>query len=195
MNQNLKKLGFQNYSKGIMVKKHSIFKMNTYKILAFLGLIPLFLSGQPAESSFDSMVSGLCSGSVPFVWAEELKNSVDEGEEFYLFDSREKKEFETSHIPNAIWVGYESFNKGKVKGLDRNKKVIVYCSVGFRSEKIGEKLSSLGFSDVLNLHGGIFDWVNQGNKVVDSKGEKTEKVHTYNEDWSRWLERGEKVYE
>ena len=72
--------------------------------------------------------------------------------------------------------------------------MVVYCTVGYRSERIGEKLQKMGFQDVHNLYGGITEWVNQGHKVVDPEGNETPKVHTYSKDWGKWLKEGEKVW-
>ena len=55
---------------------------------------------------------------------------------------------------------------------------MVHLILLYRSEKIGKKLKKLGFKNVVNLYGGIFEWVNSGYPVYDSKGE-TEKIHPY----------------
>ncbi len=65
-----------------------------------------------------------------------------------------------------------------LKNLDKDKPVVVYCSVGYRSEKIAEKLEKEGFTQVYNLYGGIFEWVNQDNPVYNEKG-KTNNIHPY----------------
>ena len=70
----------------------------------------------------------------------------------------------------------------------------MYCSVGYRSEKISEKLIAAGFTDVSNLYGGIFEWVNIGRPVYKASNQKTNRVHTYNKEWSKWLRTGIKVY-
>ena len=44
----------------------------------------------------------------------------------------------------------------------------MYCSIGKRSEKVTQKLKKAGYNNVSNLYGGIFEWVNQGNEVVDT---------------------------
>jgi predicted sulfurtransferase len=72
--------------------------------------------------------------------------------------------------------------------------VVVYCSVGYRSERVGEHLLAMGFKDVKNLYGGIFEWVNNGQAIVDRNGKFTNQVHTYNKSWSKWLEKGIKIF-
>ena len=79
--------------------------------------------------------------------------------------------------------------------IPKNKEIIVYCSVGYRSERIGEKLLDMGYTKVYNLHGGIFDWKNQSQIVVNDLNLPTDSVHTYSKAWSIWLHKGIKVYE
>jgi 3-mercaptopyruvate sulfurtransferase SseA len=77
---------------------------------------------------------------------------------------------------------------------DLSTPIVVYCSLGVRSENISEKLNAAGFTDVRNLYGGIFEWKNKHNPVFDSEEIETEKVHTYSKNWSKWLTNGEKIY-
>jgi 3-mercaptopyruvate sulfurtransferase SseA len=68
--------------------------------------------------------------------------------------------------------------------------IVLYCSVGMRSEKIGKKLLEAGYKNVYNLYGSLFEWVNQGKPVYKKNGVQTSEIHTYSESWSRWLSRG-----
>lgn len=111
---------------------------------------------------------------------------ADFSEAIYL-DAREKAEYNVSHIENAIWVGYDDFDIKTVKKLDKSKTVVVYCSVGYRSEKVAKKLEKAGFKTVYNLYGGMFEWYNQGLPIVDNQGKSTDKIHTYNEKWGQWV--------
>ena len=94
-------------------------------------------------------------------------------------------------------VGYDNFDIASVEKQYPNKddKIVVYCSLGIRSETVGEKLKKAGYTNVYNLYGGIFEWKNKDFSVIDSEEKETEKVHTFNKDWSKWLEKGEKIYE
>ena len=117
------------------------------------------------------------------------------GANTYIFlDARERKEFDVSHIQNARYVGVSEFNMSSVADLPKNKAIVVYCSIGKRSEDLTLKLKKAGFTNVRNLYGGIFEWVNQGHKVYDMKNKATANVHAYNKFWGKWLERGTKVY-
>jgi len=65
--------------------------------------------------------------------------------------------------------------------------MVVYCSIGYRSEKIGEKLLRLGYKNVYNLYGSIFEWANEKYQLVGSNGKTTNRVHSYNKSWSKWV--------
>jgi adenylyltransferase/sulfurtransferase len=45
--------------------------------------------------------------------------------------------------------------------LDPNEEVITQCKVGGRSAKAADFLRSVGFKKVLNLTGGIVDWIDK----------------------------------
>ena len=70
----------------------------------------------------------------------------------------------------------------------------MYCSSGVRSEDVAEQLKEAGFENVFNLYGGIFEWKNKDNPVVNSKDKETPKVHAFSKEWGVWLHKGKKVY-
>ena len=124
---------------------------------------------------------------------EVLPLEISTDKEIVFLDAREKEEFKVSHIKNAKWVGYETFDPKRLKKTPKNSAIVIYCSIGFRSEKIGEQLIEMGYTNVSNLYGGIFEWINQNKKVYNSSKE-TQKIHTYDKEWSKWLQKGEKIY-
>ncbi|NNJ89273.1 MAG: rhodanese-like domain-containing protein [Eudoraea sp.] len=115
---------------------------------------------------------------------------------YYRLDTREPEEFEVSHLKDAHLIGYSDFNTSEFAENfpDKDATYLVYCSVGVRSEKIGKKLMAMGYTDVKNLSGGMFKWVNEGYDIVDQNGRETQKIHAYNRFWGLLLNRGEKVY-
>lgn len=151
--------------------------------------IALFPQKKVSTNTFSTLLGTLLKHSVN----EVSPNEIHEDKSIIFLDAREKEEYNTSHIKNAIWIGYQNFTPENVAHIPKNSCVVVYCSVGYRSEKITEKLIALGFSNASNLYGGIFEWVHQ-NKKVYHKNTTTTKVHTYNKTWSKWLQKGEKVY-
>lgn len=146
-------------------------------------------------TSFDELKNEIISKTIPLISVQELKKVENTTTPLLILDAREKEEYAASHLKNAKYVGYDHFKLSTVKDLDKNATVVIYCSVGYRSEKIAEKLKKAGFTKVMNLQGGIFDWVNTGFPVYDNSGKTTQKIHAYDKSWGKWLTKGDKVYE
>ncbi|MEM1257693.1 MAG: rhodanese-like domain-containing protein [Bacteroidota bacterium] len=159
-------------------------------VLFSLALACYFL-GQ-SQKSIERTLDRFNSGSVPYITVKQLKSETNS----ILLDTRNKEEFEVSHLLDAQWVGFKEFDIDKIRREipDTTTPVIVYCSIGVRSEEIGEKLQKAGYSNIKNLYGGIFEWKNQGNAVVDSTKQPTERVHAFSKHWGKLLTKGDKIY-
>ncbi|MGM0579099.1 MAG: rhodanese-like domain-containing protein [Bacteroidota bacterium] len=148
------------------------------------------------QQTYDQKLQSLYKNTVSLIQPQEVKEKLN-WEDVVILDTRSAKEYSVSHLPNAKFVGYDHFDISQVEDIPKDKEVIVYCSVGYRSEKIGEKLQEAGFENVSNIYGGIFQWKNEDLDAVNQKGEVTDSVHVYNKRWGKWLEEGKgiKVYE
>jgi rhodanese-related sulfurtransferase len=164
------------------------------RILLILLAVSLVVScmlyfGQSGSRAYRIMLGGLLKHTVPEI---EIPEAVRQKNAIFL-DARELCEYEVSHIEGALHIGYDHFVLKSVAHLPKDTPVIVYCSVGYRSEKIAAKMTENGFTRVSNLYGGIFEWVNEGHPVVRN-GMPTEEVHAFSKAWGIWLRRGTKVY-
>ena len=160
------------------------------RIIFFLILFAGTFSISKGQSlPYQVLLKGLYDASFPLVKPEQISNLSN----YQVLDAREKVEYQVSHLQNALWVGHDTFNLKAVEKLDKAKPILIYCTVGARSEKIGKILQQEGFSRVYNLYGGIVHWVNEGRPVF-ANGKPTLQVHTYSKPWSIWLTKGEKVY-
>ncbi|BAO54410.1 rhodanese-like domain-containing protein [Nonlabens marinus] len=156
--------------------------------LIMIALFTVMCSAFAKAQSIDSLLKKYNSHTVPYISVEELAMNYSD---YTVLDTRKKEEFEVSHLPNAIWVG-ENWQLSKKVATDA--KIVVYCSVGVRSEDYGEQLQEAGYTEVKNLYGSIFAWKNAGFEVLDNKEKPTEKVHTYSKTWAKYLKSGIKVY-
>ena len=130
----------------------------------------------------------MLKGSVPVISTGDLADSIKCKSDWLIVDSRELVEFKTSHLPNATWVGDHDFSICRLSGISKDTKVVVYCSIGVRSEKIAEKLIASGFSNVWNLYGGIFAWSNEHKSLVVQSQKPTLAVHGYDHNWAKLLD-------
>ena len=159
--------------------------------------LPIFLflmlsNTSCAQQSIPKVLKQLNDNTVDYISVDDLH----EMETTLVLDAREKEEFQVSHLKDAVWVGYEDFDLDQVMQQVPSKEnpIVVYCSIGVRSEDIGERLKNAGYTNVKNLYGGIFEWKNKGYPVYDEQQQKTEKVHAFNTYWGRFLTNADKVY-
>ncbi len=105
-----------------------------------------------------------------------------------LLDVREPEEFAISQLLGARNVHTLDEALAAV-GADREREVVVYCSVGYRSAKFAEKLDDHGVKNVRNLEGSIFAWANSGHPVYRGT-QRASRVHPYDVTWGRMLTPG-----
>lgn len=172
--------------------------MNPYSIfikqarIILIVIFGLFLFNSPLFSqslAYKTLLDGLYDKKFPVVKPEQIIKLSH----YQILDTRELEEYQVSHLKDAIWVGYDTFTLESVAEIDKDKPVLVYCTVGARSQEIGKKLQDAGFTQVYNLYGGIIHWANE-LKPLESEGIPTSNVHTYSRTWGIWLQKGQKVY-
>ena len=163
--------------------------MRKIHLVLFLLFALKTASAQSTQSpSFDNRLKELLDFSIPTI---DVTKASENSAEYVFLDARELEEYQVSHIPGARYVGYNHFSPKYLKGIDYDQNIIIYCSVGYRSEKLGEKLSRMGYKNVNNLYGSIFEWVNCGLPVENGQGVTTDSIHTYNSRWSKWVSNSE----
>ena len=154
-------------------------------VLVFLFFLFEAFGQSVGSPTYDSMLKAELSFSVKTISCAEA-NALVGRENIYFLDTRTKEEYKTSHIPGARLAGFENFRVSSLTGIQKSDTIITYCSVGYRSEKIGEQLQKAGYTNVFNIYGGLFEYVNQGFEVVRETG-STQKIHGFDRNWSQWI--------
>ncbi|MGJ8590956.1 MAG: rhodanese-like domain-containing protein [Aquaticitalea sp.] len=146
-----------------------------------------------AQKTLDDLLNQYNSNRAPYISVQELAMPKTDA---IILDAREPDEYEVSHLKDAVFVGYNNFTIDSIQNKVGNKDqpIVVYCSLGIRSETVADKLKKAGFTNVYNLYGGIFEWKNNNFPVFNSEGNETDNVHTFSKVWAKWLLKGNKVY-
>jgi rhodanese-related sulfurtransferase len=172
-----------------MLSKKIMKARNAFLAILILFLFSFSIQGFTQNTAYKALLKGLYDPKFPILKPAEISSLAN----YQVLDTREKEEFEVSHLKGAKWVGYDTFELKSIQNLDKNKPVLVYCTVGARSQEIGKRLKEAGFKQVYNLYGGIIHWSNE-QKPIFNADTLTKKVHTYNRIWSVWLTSGEKYF-
>ncbi len=147
-----------------------------------------------SQNSLKSLLKKYNTESVPYIYVKQLKKQTTPP---ILLDARELPEYQVSHLKNAIFIGYDKFKIESIqkKIPNKNTKIVVYCSLGIRSETIADSLKKAGYKHVENLYGGIFEWKNNNLPIYNSAEKETDSIHAFSKEWSKWVKKGVKVYE
>lgn len=171
-----------------------MFRLTFLFSFMLLFLLSFRLLGQGGRDPYGLLLKSLYKNTVPLIQPALLSAEMERGAPLLLLDTRSEKEYRVSHLQGARFVSYDHFSAEAMAAIPKDREIVVYCSVGYRSERIGEKLQDLGFTNVRNLYGGIFAWTNEGKPVYEGQ-KKTNRVHAYSRTWGVWLKNAEKVYD
>lgn len=158
----------------------------SFTVLFFTAILTNVLFAQHVNNPvFDNKLQSMLSLDVPTI---DVSVASSHQGDFIFLDARELEEYRVSHIKDAKYLGYNKIDRDLISQLDKSTKIVVYCSVGYRSEKITEQLRKEGFEQVYNLYGSIFEWSNRDLPLYNSDGQLTDSIHTYNRAWSKWVD-------
>jgi adenylyltransferase/sulfurtransferase len=116
----------------------------------FCGIHP----AAPEPSAVTASSNGLEITSV------ELKQRLDRGDKLTLVDVREPNEYQINRIPGTVLIPLGDVPR-RYAELNKDDEIVVHCKMGGRSAKAADFLRSVGFKRVLNLKGGILDWIDK----------------------------------
>ncbi len=109
-----------------------------------------------------------------------------------LLDVRETAEYRISHLRGAVRVD-PGVEPALPPDLARDHPIVAYCSVGYRSSMLAERLRAQGYTRVRSLEGSIFEWANRGLPVVRN-GEEVRHVHPHDRTWGRLVDNELRTY-
>ena len=104
--------------------------------------------------------AGASKAEIKKLSAEALKTSIDRKEDFILVDVREKNEFASGHLKGALNLPLSTL-ENTYGQLPQDKRIVLYCNSGSRSNSAAELLVQHGYSKIENMEG-FTDWVKKG---------------------------------
>ncbi|MBI1889921.1 MAG: sulfurtransferase [Burkholderiales bacterium] len=78
----------------------------------------------------------------------------------FLLDVREPNEYQYCRIPNAVLMPMQSVPE-RMSELDEEAPIVCMCHHGVRSMQVARYLEQNGFTNVINLTGGVHAWAQQ----------------------------------
>jgi rhodanese-related sulfurtransferase len=119
-----------------------------------------------------------------WIRAADLMRIIDDTD-LVLIDVRQPAEQEISMLAHAVTP--KQFAEKFRHGIPAQKRLVVYCTIGFRSGKYAEELAKQNIK-AENLEGGLLAWSHAGGDfyMKDAAGNaiKTTRVHVYDKGWN-----------
>ena len=100
--------------------------------------------------------------------ASELLEMQARDETVRLVDVRTAAEVSQAAIPNAEHMVMHTVPL-KISELESDQPIVFYCRTGARSAQVCHFLAQQGMENVVNLRGGIMDWIRQGQEPVSGE--------------------------
>jgi rhodanese-related sulfurtransferase len=104
-----------------------------------------------------------------------------------VLDARTEEEYAVSHLQGAARIDPYRPSLRLLRGFPKDTAIVLYSSVGYRGARVANFLERQGYTEVFNLEGGQFRWVNEGHPVF-REDRPTADVHPYNATWGLLLE-------
>jgi len=99
--------------------------------------------------------------------ADEVKEMLDNEEDFQLIDVREQDEWQSSHIAGAEYLGKGVIERDIESKVPRqDEEIVLYCGGGYRSALAADNLQKMGYKNVKSLKGGFGTWTEAGLPIV-----------------------------
>jgi adenylyltransferase/sulfurtransferase len=127
----------------------SVTKLIDYE--QFCGLHPAAPEATPMTAS---------GGNDLEITAVELKRRLDRGDKLRIIDVREPNEYQINRIQGSQLIPLGEVPR-RYAELDPEEELVMQCKMGARSARAADFLRSVGFKRVLNLRGGILDWIDK----------------------------------
>lgn len=99
-----------------------------------------------------------------------FKNLLDSSMPAQVLDVRTPEEYSGGHIKDAVNMNiYDPGFLAKLETLDKKKPVLVYCKAGARSTDAANQMHKMGFTNIIELQGGIMSWEKENLPLETSR--------------------------
>jgi len=104
----------------------------------------------------------------PVEFDESIKELKELNQKFILLDVRTNSEFKTGYLEDAVlldWTSDEFKSKFKELAIQKDIPIYIYCYMGGRSAEAADYIKNLGYTQVFDMKGGIYQWKMAGLPV------------------------------
>ncbi len=118
--------------------------------------------------------------TIPELTIDEVKDRIEQGEDWAVLDVREREEYREGHLEGAIPLP-RGFLEMRVEETlpDKTRPIIAYCAGGVRSLIAARTMQEMGYENVSSMSGGYTAWKNAGYTWVADRQFSQEQITRY----------------
>ena len=109
--------------------------------------------------------SAYSASPLPEMTPLEIDARLKSGEPLALLDVREPYEVMISHLDGALHIPMSELSS-RWPEIPRNRPVVVFCHHGYRSSQAIRYLAAQGYTNLVNMQGGIDAWARQVDSSI-----------------------------
>ena len=117
---------------------------------------------------FSRNSSEQADGAISQISVQDLKAALDKDSSLHLIDVRTREEVDAAHLEatKARIEYHEIAEKINTDEFPKDQPIYLICRVGRRSMIAARELREVGFERIINVAGGITDWIHAGFPVI-----------------------------
>ena len=141
-------------------------KIKFFRLTGAMIVLAVFAGCQAAGTDAAGGSKDLQTNIFQNVSTSTARSLITDTTGLVVLDVRTPEEYAGGHLENAINIDYKADSfRDRLGTLDKNKPYLVYCRTGKRSSESVKIMHDLGFTNVINLTGGITQWQSDGGAI------------------------------
>ena len=90
---------------------------------------------------------------------------MGKGSSVFLLDVRTAEEYQKAHLEGAVLIPLSQLEH-RLNEIPKNRRILVYCTIGSRSGAAARFLKGKGYREVYNITDGIMGWYRNGYPIL-----------------------------
>jgi rhodanese-related sulfurtransferase len=95
------------------------------------------------------------------ITSKEANSMMGKGTPVFLLDVRTPEEYRKAHLKGATLIPISQLEQ-RISEVPRDRKIVIYCTVGSRSVAASRLLDAKGYREIYNMSDGIMGWHRSG---------------------------------
>lgn len=127
------------------------------RLIAALAVTAAILAGCAQPQATPPAQGAASQAKVTQISTADLQQRLSSGQPTFLIDVRTPDEWKEGHIAQAKLMPLQNL-ENEIKGVKKDQEIVIICRSGNRSMQAVEILGKMGYTNLVNVQGGMLAW-------------------------------------